>query len=188
VINRRTNRRIWMTERLPAGDSGNAMSEQTIVWDGRDEQGQPVEPGQYAAVLVARDGAVTERKTMSLVAVVSPEWLASTLGGVGKPVSGGGGGPSGVATGAATGSSSLTPVAAGSDAGAVPSAVSPEPTAVASTPTPAGGSAPISGDVGQPSVASAPTGTHDNGMGNGKNPKDFERGSNPGKHGGNGKK
>jgi len=28
------------------------------------------------------------------------------------------------------------------------------------------------------------TGTHDNGTGNGANPKDFERGSNPGKDGG----
>jgi len=123
-----------------AAGFGGARGANSVTWDGRDARGQPVAPGSYVAVLLAKQGARVDRKTIPLQARLSPEAQAAGLSGPGSSGTAGG--------------------------------------------SPAGGSTSAGGTNTTPgSGTTAPgTGTHDNGIPNGKNPKDFPRGSNPGEH------
>jgi hypothetical protein len=160
VVDVRTGRRVWM-----AGDGSGAMSEVhpgniNLAWDGRDSHGIPVAQGRYSVVILARDGTASDKRIMNIIAVPSPEVLA---------LGSGGGLHSGVG---ATSGNTASLNGPGSPSNPPPGAPASVPAAI----PPSG--VPSAGDDGTSS------GTHDNGMGNGRNPKYFQRGSNPGRHGG----
>jgi outer membrane protein assembly factor BamB len=143
---------IWGSETLAAGGKGGQLGANALLWDGRDEQGKVAVPGQYTVVVVARAGDVRDRRAVLVEAAMSPELQAALHGG---PISGSGmRSPGGAVTGGAAGTAVANPASSGSS--------------------------PSSGTSGGTSLPAE--GTHDNGMDNGANPKDFERGSNPGKH------
>ena len=140
------------SETIVAGGTGGQLGANALLWDGRDEQGKVAAPGQYTVVLVARAGDVREKRAVMVEAAMSPELQAALHGG---PVSGSG-----------TRSS-----AGNATAGAAGSATAGPASSSANSPSGASGGTSSPGE-----------GTHDNGVGNGANPKDYERGSNPGEH------
>jgi hypothetical protein len=107
VLPANSNHPVWMAEAPPNGYGGLA-GPNTMAWDGRDESGRPVVPGAYIALLMARAGDTVERRTISLLALLSPEAQVAALAGPG----GGGGGAAAGAGSAAAGSGSGTSSAA----------------------------------------------------------------------------
>jgi hypothetical protein len=150
IMRHGSGRRVWAAEIEESDGNGWTPEVRTVTWDGKDENGQLVEPGKYTAVLVARTGEKTETRQLSLMALSSPAALARSLGGAsanGNPVAG--------ASQTNTASAGGAMVGSGGEA------------------SPGAGSNPETGSELNRS-------THDNGMDKGRNPKDFDRGSNPG--------
>jgi hypothetical protein len=161
VVDRGTGKRLWMApedglKQVPPG-------EHVISWDGRNEQGVTVGSGKYSVVVSAKAGAVSQRKSVILSAISYVDSIARQGAGSGAPSFGGPVTSVSVPSGGTSGTDGSGPVSSG-----VPASTSP--TASDSTPTIPSGTS---------------SGTHDNGMGNGKNPKYIDRGSNPGNHGSN---
>jgi len=152
VLPPNSNHPVWMGEALPSAYGGMA-GPNTMAWDGRDEHGQPVAPGAYIAILVARAGDTVDRKTLSLLALLSPEAQVAAMAG---PRGSGGVGAAGVGGGSSAGSGS-----AGSS-GFVPG------TAAGAPPTMASGGAAV-GTGADPSGGDP----HDNGWHEGNNPNGF---------------
>jgi DNA-binding beta-propeller fold protein YncE len=172
IMRPNSNHPLWVSEAAASGYGGMAGAN-TMAWNGRDDHGQPVEPGSYVAMLVASSGGRTERRTIPIQAILSPEAQAAGMAGPG--LGGGGAHPTVTAAGPAATSAAVGSVSTG---GAVASVSGGSSIANA-------GSGVATGSSGASSAATAASSssdTHDNGMGNGKNPKGFVRGSNPGEH------
>jgi outer membrane protein assembly factor BamB len=158
IVGNDSNHPLWTSETIVPGGYGGMAGSNIMAWDGRDEHGQWVLPGRYTMLIIASAGAITDKKSVPIIADLT---LAERSRGLGGTVSGG---------------------ASGSVASAANSGGSDVSGSGGSRSNPDGSGSGASGS------SSTGSGTHDNGMGNGKNPKDFDRGSNPGQHGGNGKK
>jgi len=175
VANKNTGQRVWMAGNGQSTEAG--VGEHTVNWDGLDERGQPVQTGTYTVVLAADDGTISQRRIADFTAIDSSESLAR-----------GGSGPA-IATGMASGGSQGSQpapavVPSGGTSGAPSSGSTPAPV-TNDTSAPSGGSSSPGGTSSSSTSGGSTSGTHDNGMGNGANPKSFVRGSNPGKHNGN---
>jgi hypothetical protein len=72
---------IWRSEAIADGGKGGQLGANTLLWDGRDEQGKVAVPGQYTVVLVARAGDVRDRRAVMVEAAMSPELQAASHGG-----------------------------------------------------------------------------------------------------------
>ena len=141
VVERKSGKCVWSAPMIEQGNYGGIPGRHSTDWDGRDERGNNVPPGQYSVVVMAGDGLQIKSRAVALKVLESQ----------GRP-----GGPAGGGT-----------VASGVLPGGATSAVSGAPSSGA-------------GATGSDSGGS----THDNGMDQGANPKDFDRGANPGNHGG----
>ena len=145
VLAPHSNHPIWMGQ-AAAGGYGGMAGANTMAWDGRDEHGLPVAPGAYTAVVFAKAGALEDRRTLSVLASLSPEAQAAALGG--PRGSGGGHAAGSVPSGGANPSTSGGSASGGSTAGA---------------------SIPVAGGT----ATDPASGAHDNGWHNGNNPNGF---------------
>jgi len=153
IVGSDSNHPLWISDPIVLGGYGGMSGLNMMAWDGRDEQGQPVLPGRYTMIIGASAGGVADKKSIPIVADVS---LVARGRGLGGAASGGVPGSADNVAGPGGGTASGS-----------------------------GGTSGSSGGPGSATDGSSPTssGTHDNGMGNGRNPHDLDRGSNPGKHG-----
>jgi len=165
-----SNEPVWISNPAVSGRIGGIAGPNNITWDGRNRTGNTVPPGEYLFILTARNGAGVSRKTISLTALASPEFLARRPGG-------------GAYTEAVSSVDSVTSVEAAAAAMSQPG--QSENMGVPGQAGGAGSGGIIPGGNGASGGSSTNSGTHDNGMGNGANPKGVDRGSNPGKHKGN---
>jgi len=150
IVANDSNHPLWTSDSIVPGRYGGMAGANTMAWDGRDDQGQWVLPGRYTMIIGASAGTATDKKAIPIVADIS---LADRRRGLGGAASSGASGP-------------VANVADSSGGAASDSGVS--------------GSSSDGSGSGTGGSSSTGTGTHDNGIGNGKNPKDFDRGSNPG--------
>ena len=84
IVPIRSNGRVWTSELFEAVEFGGRMGTNHLICDGRSDNGVPVHPGEYVAVVLARRGELTDKKTLTLTALPTPEGLAGGSAGGGS--------------------------------------------------------------------------------------------------------
>jgi hypothetical protein len=110
VLGEGSNHPVWTSGLMPQGAFGGMAGTNSLLWDGRNDQGLFVTPGTYQAVIAASTGIFKDRRSLWLTAQASPEYLAGQPGG-GGGLNGGGAKPGGGGASAAAASASGSGVA-----------------------------------------------------------------------------